>query len=447
MSSDSDYGCASSDSGFQPCLYLGEAVREGNLAVVQEQLGNGANANDVDHDLGGCTILHWAAAFTDEEVLIDESLDPYVLRSDRRAIVKALLDHEAVASCIWWKEEFARTVARRPVDMTGDEETKLILYRASLDQALASIEDSGSGPDTSIQVDDLATCFESIHFTSSEYWDNREIMSAGLHAAAALNKVAEIVTLVHAGADVNNDLCDETALSVASSRGCLEAVRILVETYRTSIDKAIDQNGSTAIQVAILRLEESTVSGQPLAQHEELIHLQESVVRFLLEKGADPFQTTWNIGPLTMLTHSSTVIDMIHSIMLDVLLSDAFRQHPSYDEKLKTAFDSFVMKGDVHRLRALLREGCSPPSDCLQRAVAFGRRDVLEVLLGHNALDTYDGSIEVNFYGSWTNKPTNEVVLECRVLLESEKEMLVQRNASACQSLAEGSDDDDDRDT
>lgn len=117
------------------------------------------------------------------------------------------------------------------------------------------------------------------------------MLSGGLIAAAALNRVDAIVEIANSGANVNSNR-GKTPLEVASGKGNMNAVSILVEQFGATLD------------------------GSALMAATRNSHA--NVVEFLLDKGADPVEELddYFMGPTPMSAPSAEVSSVFfHSIL------------------------------------------------------------------------------------------------------------------------------------
>lgn len=371
-----DWGSNVSDG--EPYLALKEEVRSGRYQAILEALKDGSDPNDCDHDHGGYTLLHWAAGMTDEDNL-DElgSSIPWNM-ARRRQIVRLLLERGANAWGVWWRQEFfGNSYGHRTWDLTEDEETRIASQTACVNQVLAKIEEDAETP--------------------------RETQNSGLVAAAALNSTEAIKKILEAGADINNDCCDVTALSVASAEGDLDSVKILIEDYGAVIDHDIDQYGQTALRCAA----DEGKSG---------------VVEYLSEQGTDPFLEQECMGPMPMFVANTSVLDMLLKAMhskVDAAISlDDGQRGTSRYSTFEAAFHISIAFGYNEDLFSLFQGGIPPPSASLQTAVAFGQIDTLELLLAEGALKTYGKNEKPNYYGCGGRRSSNDAVMEAQRRLD-----------------------------
>lgn len=236
-----------------------------------------------------------------------------------------------------------------------------------------------------------------------------ESKNAAIIAAAAMNKTDAIQLLFEAGADVDDNTCDVTALSEAASKGNFQAVQVLLNHCKATVVHDIDQNGTTALRLA------------SDAAHQD-------VVEYLLEKGADPFHENYCCSPLPMFAGSRPVLKILLANMLQKVAS-ALQSFPVIVSNyggpsrcgridLNVAFDVFIAHGHVEGLLTLLRQNVPCPSDALQLAVAFGQIEVLELLLAEGAWKTFDKKKERNFYGCEENRPLESMVRDAELRLE-----------------------------
>lgn len=369
----SDY-YTSDESDDEPCLHLKEQVRQGNYNAVRIALEKGADPNDSDQDSGDYTLLHWAAGLTDEDNLREVGACKGTTMTVRKRIVELLLERRADPWCIWWKQCFSSTHGQRPWNLTGDSDTVYLIQRICLSRAVERIRE-GKANELSYQV-----------------------KSGSLVAASALNDPDVIRDLYRAGADVDDDSCDITALGVASARGNLEAVLALLDDCHASDPSALEIAAGNG---------------------------RHAIVQVLLDKGADPFRETeygHHVAFVadgadvldTILTHMhmgiQVVVDRIGKEDLESRMAAATREATLF----KVAFHVFIACGYSEGIRTLLRVGLQAPPNALQTAVSFGQIDTLEFLLAEGALRTYNAEEMVHYYGRGDRRPRRTVVLECQ---------------------------------
>jgi ankyrin repeat protein len=229
--------------------------------------------------------------------------------------------------------------------------------------------------------------------------DTRISTSAGLVAAAFLNKLDELNELLRADVDVNSDLYDVSALSEASARGSLEAATVLVQ-YGAELGHDINQYGRTALRIAA-----------------ENAHL--NVVKFSLGQGASPFIEQMSLGPVPMFVEDSEVLGVLLNTMHQSIEGpSAGALSDSAQTIFRTAFHVFVAFGYDDGLRTLMNLDASLPSNVLQTAVSFGQTDTLELLIANGALTTYDRNKECCFYGLGSGAPDRAVVQDSQNRLD-----------------------------
>lgn len=381
---DEDY-FESDASDDEPYLSLKEEIRQGNLHAVREALDSGADPNEYDTDTGNYTVLHWAAGMTDEDNLeeVGARNRGKFAKEDRVRIVRLLLDRGATAWGIWWQQNFfGDHTGQRTWDLTEVQEVQDLLQTSCVQQVLQKIRRGD---------EDLSN----------------EAKSGGLIAAAALNDVDALREIYRSGAEVDNDSCDVTALSTASARGNIEAVRVLVQECGASVHHDINQYGRTALNCA--------------AENDH-----DAIVEFLLNRGANPFTVQENMGPVAMQVDNAETLAILLRAMEDKILREIVvedgNEYYSVARKVhyfKLVFDVFIARGYNEGIQTLISRNIRLPPNSLQTAVAFGQLDTLELLLAEGALRNYDATLKCNFYGPGSCMPDESVVCQCQQRLEA----------------------------
>lgn len=372
----------------EPALPMKEEIRNGDLDAVRHALNDGTlDANACDEDY---TLLHWAAAYTDVDILEEEGLETENI-AERRMIVHELLEQGANVNTVWIQEDCSDESLATPMDMTQDIEVIQMLREGSVRQALAVNE--------SRSLDD---------------WANH--LRIGLISAAALGRTNDCVTLCRLGAGVNEAILGTTALYTAAAFGHLDTVETLVQVLGASVNIPMnDKNGQTPLYSAVYE------------GHED-------IVTFLLNHGANPLLQTSCFGGVSNwacadveggvdLALRKRIIELVLSASVDMVKEEVAEKF-EYNERdwrdYSWVFQESVRHGYISGLHELLehRPRFEFPPTCLQLAVAVGNHDTLMYLLKAGALATYDANgEEERWYGPAFARPDEESIRRCKATL------------------------------
>lgn len=363
---DSDVEYDSEASNGEPYFTLKEEVRRGDYYAIKMALDSGRDPNDRDRDHGDYTLRHWAAGMTDEDNLRWMNAQSYSSMMTRRGVVALLIERGAIAWRIWWRQEFwGNHTGQRVWELTDDKPTIRRLKKACIEQVLTMIRD-----------DNTKACIEALN--------------SGLIASASLNLTVEMAEIFKAGADVDDDACDVTALSEAAAAGSLDAVKILVEDCNAKVN----YDNDTAFWKAC-------TAGR------------NEVVQYLLQHNANPFADKGE-GPVTVWSKG---FEVRNTVLFHA--TEKIEEQEVISERLANyAYHMFITSGHIHGIYALLNAGKSPPPNALQTAVSFGQVEALELLLAEGAMKTYDEKVKRDWYGRGVDRPRDSVVAICQQRLD-----------------------------
>lgn len=243
----------------------------------------------------------------------------------------------------------------RPWDVTRHVATKRMLMKGCIDQFKKHLEGT----------DNMNSCT-----TESYYYGMKE---AALCAAAYLGDIDTMRLAVKDGADVEDDACGYTPLSITASHGTIESVRVLVEELSAKVDHNIKEHTMTALTVAIR-------------------YGKEKVVGYLIDQGADVYLAYFacrtafeGLTPAIFLCDNNVVVHHVRRAMVAKIPEICNHKSKRYQE---FAFRVFVGLGYIEGLCILLTAGAELPVWILQQVVEFGQTDVLGYLISEGALKT-----------------------------------------------------------
>ena len=392
-----------------PLLPFRKEIERGDLHAVLEALVDGRldpNACDSSYDerlffSGSYTILQWAVRHTRECEIPEGSLPAHA--THRIQIVRALLDLGAKANVVFWNE----FDAERVLDWADHPMVRRWLLEASVQEALG--------------------------ITDKKNPDNYPEIQLGLLSAAELGQTDVCLTFCNDFnyCDVNDNTYNVSALGAASCNGHLETVRLLIEKLGAKVDLDIEENGKTALWWA--------------AEHGKL-----DVVRFLLEKGADPMREIGCMGGVcawacSKCAFTSELILEIRTCIIESCLSASVDRVKNTDPS-RCVFQWVVLEcirhGYIAGLEVLkqCQNSLQFPTTALQLALVCGQYKTLLHLAENGALKTYDkNSKKQIWYGPSHFMPSKEIIVLCQellnILLEIDEAEGVQAVPSQCDFL------------